>query len=252
MSIYMREGATNHVVLNLSNASGYLWRALRNTTLLGAGSVVCAPYGWWCLEFYFLINDSTGVVTTKINGVQDIALTSVDTKNAGVTGNIDNIAIGGNGATYHWDDIAIATDWPGQHGIYTAITNGAGDNADYTASSGADSDCVNDAFNSAEYTKYLSSTTVGHKSDFALADVNGTFSSYGAVQIVANAKLAAAGSGSVRPYIDSGGTDYNGTTLGLSTSPLNATHVWNTDPADSTAWTAAKINALKGGVEVIS
>ena len=245
--ISARESTTVHVQIVWSPSTGKL-SARRGTTLLGTGTAVLSINTWYCIEVYYSVHDSTGAVTVKVNGTTDIALTNQDTKNGGTTGQPDNLKVTfdyvGNVA-YYFDDLCISDAWPGQHGIYVLLPTGAGSSAGWAASAGDAYACVNDD----DFTDYISDDTTSDKHDFALADLSITPDSLGAVQAVAVAKLNAAGSGSMRVYIDSAGTAGNGADVGLSTSAQNVRAVFALDPNGSAAWAAAAINALKLGVE---
>lgn len=245
--ISAQEGATVHVQVVWDSSTGKL-SARRGTTTLGTGTAVLNTNTWYCIEVYYSIHDSTGAVTVKVNGTTDIALTNQDTKNAGTTGQPDNlkITLGSTiNVAYYIDDGCISDAWPGQHGIYVLLPTGAGSNAAWAASAGNAFDCVNDD----DFTDYISDDTISDKHDFALADLPITPDALGAVQAVAVAKLNSAGSGNVRVYIDSGGTAGNGADTALSTSAQNVRAVFALDPNGSVAWAAAAINALKLGIE---
>lgn len=209
------------------------------------------PVGsWFVLEVKAVIaNGTDGILQAKLDGQLILDLSGLDTANNGTPTCSILTFTGGDGSFI--DDICIRDDaWPGQHGIYVLKPNGAGSNSAWTPSAGTAVVCVNEA--PPEYVTdylYADGGTPGTKHDFAIAALPISPSSLGAVGIIVNAKLHAAGSGNIRAYGISDSVESDGEDKAQGTSPTYAECLMTVDPSGGGAWTAARVNALLPGVE---
>ena len=128
--------------------------------------------------------------------------------------------------------------------------NGAGDLQEWTASAGAQYECVDDL--PGDFTDYIyaSGATADVDSNFTFANLPLTPTSIGAVMLVAQARAAAPGSVPVRTIAYSGATVANGTTVGVDVGTVSLKQIMDVDPATSAAWNEAGVNGLKGGVGI--
>ena len=135
--IYFIDSASNAQILVLTFSSlSERWNITGGTTG-NTGNTSQAMDAWTCLELYYKISDTVGVVTVKINGVQVFTFTG-DTK-PGAASTIDLIQFGPPSATtVYIDDLAIDNAaWCGL-GYYIALTtNAAGDVTQWTPTGGA-------------------------------------------------------------------------------------------------------------------
>lgn len=229
-------------------------------TLLGTGSIVLSASTWYCIEFHVVIDNSSGVVQVKVDGVLDIDLSGVDTQktaNAYVNMIYNSRGVGTEGRSVYgyWDDIAINdtsgsknNSWIGRGGIYGLFPEGAGNTTQWTPSAGANWQCV-DERPANDDTDYVQDGTVGHKDTYELEDLVPTEGGITAVQWVARAKLAEAGAGNFQRVLRHDGADYNGSNLACDVSYKYFTEIFDQAP-DATDWSIAKVNALEAGIEV--
>ena len=125
--------------LTLLPAISWSSAVLKLGTTLGTAAGVLGSTGvWYCIEAYGLVDDSAGVVTVKVNGVEVLALTGQDTRNGGA-GQISAVEweAGTSAIYYYIDDIVIRDDdWPGQGGLFLLAVDGDGSDTGWTASTG--------------------------------------------------------------------------------------------------------------------
>lgn len=252
-----RENATVHVSLHV-NASGALlvYRGAL-TTLLGTAPAVYTAGNWKWVQIKVVIHDTTGSVEIRdASGTVLLALTGIDTRNGG-SGFCNTIAMGSANAIgcYH-DDLHV---WDSTGSICNTFTNdtrvdhevatGAGNSAQFTASAGANWECVDEQ--PVNTTDYVESSTVGHKDTYAFGDIAHAPPSIFAVVVTAFGIKSDAGARSLKTVVRSGGTDYAdaaGTTLEEG-SYKRAVSVRETDPNTAAAWTVSGVNAAEFGFE---
>jgi len=245
LSLYI-DSATHKLRLYRGDAS----------TLLDTSSSPLPLDVWTCLEVRIKIDNAAGVVTVKLDGVQVMDFAG-DTQQ---TGNADlGEARWGSDSSNEWvgylDDIAVNdttgsknNSWIGRGGIYGLKPNGAGTHTDFTPSAGANYECV-DEVPPNDDTDYVEDDVVGQIDTYTLEDLEPVTGAVDAVQWIARAKLAAAGSGNFKRVLRHSSTDYKGDNLAVDVSYKYFTEIFDQAP-DSTDWTIAKVNALEAGMEV--
>ena len=207
---------------------------------------------WHCIEIYCKSDNSAGMITVKLDGVERLALENLDTNNAG-TSVIDSVTFGNTTATGpYYDDVVIRDDiWPGVGSVYALVPIGVGANAGFTASAGNPFQCVDEI--PPTYTDYISkdASVLNTKHDFALTQLTGTYIAIRAVAVLARAKLDASGTGGVRATAISGATTVNGTAQALTVTDQLLPQIYMAvNPAAGTpVWDKTSINALLAGVE---
>jgi len=254
------EGAVCHVTVQVlfntdpAAATLKVFRGTNAGTQLGA--TVYPNIGlsiWHCVEVYCKVDDSAGVVTVKVNGATQVSLINQDTRNAGAAGTIDQVKLLTltNNSGLYLDDVVIRDDaWPGVGTLQLLYPTGVGSNSDWTPSAGNAYACVDDL----SMTDYIShdATIAGHKHDFAMADLTGTYTAIPAVAVIGLGSLDSPGAGSERLYAVSGAGSVEGTAQALSdtTGVYLPTIYMALDPDTGTpAWTKTSVNALVAGVE---
>jgi hypothetical protein len=147
---------------------------------------------------------------------------------------------------FYYDDVRIDdAGFPGAGQVEMMLPDGAGN---YTAFTGTYAD-VDDVPHDSD-TSYLTSSTSGDAETVTLesaatAGVSGTINSVKAVAIVRDE----GGASAIQLRLRSGSTDSDTTNNDPGSSYTARCNVFDTDPADSSAWTTAKLDALEVGVE---
>jgi len=253
--MYEGPGTQLHGKITLVPSSGTL-RAYRSTTLLATSAAsAVSPLNWNVMEVMLTVADSGGRFVIKINGITVIDFTG-DTRNIGTAGRTGQVRIGiittlGAYANMFLDDIVFSDNaWPGTGGLWVLPVTANGDLQEWTASAGAQYECVDDLPGDFSNFIYASGAVADVDSNFEFANLPLTPTAIGPVMIVAQARAAAPGSVPVRTIAYSGATVANGTTVGVDVGTVTLTQIMDTNPATSAAWSESAVNALKGGVGI--
>lgn len=248
---YLKSGSSSAQLTVTHNTFGgvaSVWRGAENTTLLFSASGI-SMNTWYLYELYYVIHDTSGVATLRLNGVQ-VGTFSGDTRASG-SADVDTVQWYSNASYMYLDDIVIRDDtWPGVGGVHVQVPNAAGDLSAWTPSAGNDYDCVNDV--PADFTDYLktNASVVNTKHLLNLANLPRAADSVAGVAVCARAQLDAVGAGTMRTTMKYNGVTANGPTVGLSSSPLWVDYYRTTDPEDN-AWTSTSVDGLQAGIETI-
>lgn len=225
-------------------------------TLVATANIVIASGEWHVWEIRVVIG-AAGSITLKYDGAQVITY-SGDTRNG--QSSVNQVFFNGTSSSVWFDDIAIndtsgATDnsWCGDGGVLAALVpNGAGNYTDLIASAGSAYACVDEIPQNGD-TDYVYESTVDKKSTFTMTDVAGlpTGASIARVWTEVVGKQSAADGDKIATLLRSGTTDAQGSDQNLTLAYnrfVCAEHL--TDPADGTAWTTTKLNAVEAGAVV--
>jgi hypothetical protein len=257
------DGATVHTQLHIDSTQHMYFS--RNGTAIGStGTSVLSINTWYYLEAKVKIGDASGdgnagEISLRINGIENINNTNVDTRNGG-NASADKIQFNGiNGQTCNFDDIYVCDStgsspnntFLGDVRIEVIYPTAAGDTTSWTPSAGSNYDCVNDATPNSD-TDYVSSSTADQIDTYTMGDmVTGTGVIYG-VQCLLFARKDDAGSRSIAPVLRPASTDYVGTTVSIADTYTYVMQINELNPEDSAAWEIADINGLKYGVKLVA
>jgi hypothetical protein len=261
LSFWGDAAATQHISVIL-NAAGLVEVRRGNNagTLLATGAVVIPANVWTYIEARVTIADSGGIVKVRLNGstTDEISFTG-DTKNAGTNSTIDAVTFSGSSAADWFADWYILNtasgspniSWRGDIAVRTLVPTGDGT---YSQLMGSDLDQLGNWQNVDETppsgADYNYSSTVGEHDTYALADLPASVTTVYGVQSCTVANKSDAGTGSMKPMIRSGGSNYYGSTYALNTTPTEYMELWEQDPATAAAWAPAAVNAAEAGMEV--
>lgn len=253
-------GSVAHLTVKTNQTSGTL-SVRRNTTTLGTTTEAVTAGVYYYLEFKWSIHDSTGSYELRLNGTTVLSGSSVDTRNGG-SGIWDTIMLSsigtGTGVSTSFDDFVVwdttgsapYNDFLGPVRVKTIFPDGAGASSDFTPSAGSNYQNVDEASQDGD-TTYNSESTPGDHDTYTFGAVGLTGTVLG-VQTNLWVRSDGAGSETIRPKIRIGATDYNGTTVGVSTDYANKPEVFQVSPATSTAWTVTEIDGAEFGIELVS
>jgi hypothetical protein len=263
-TFYGDAGATAHITVH-RNSSGFLEirRGTTAGTLLATGTTSIPINVWAYVEVSATISDTVGEVHVRLNGIStdEVSYTG-DTKNGGTASTIDKVQFGtaSGSNNIYFTDIYICDDtgsapnntFLGDVTVRTLAPNGNGNSSQLLGSDGNSTDnylLVDEKpFSSVDY---AGSGTTGQKDTYALDNLPASATSVYGVQVNANILKSDASASQSRIVIRSGGTDYGGTTRALSTSAITYTETYNQNPNTSASWTAANVNGLEAGMEVM-
>jgi hypothetical protein len=253
-----QEGASAHVQVGISQLGAV--QAWRNTigggVLLGTtanGMVGVGTYHY--IEAKVNVHDSTGTVHVRLNGVEVLALTAQDTRNAGATGLIDNMRFFAvsNGSHAHdfyvCDTNAPNGDFLGDVRVDYLAVNAAGANTTWTPSAGSNFQNVDDTdpdddstYNETDVANEKDSYQHAALTSLVVEDIKG-------IVMQCFARKSDAGTRTMREGIKSGATESVNAFTALPTSYGYRQRAFDVDPNTAAAWTKANVDAVESLVE---
>lgn len=152
------------------------------------------------------------------------------------------------------DDIYVVDSYTslGDRRVFSMVPTADTADKDFTASSGSDNFAMVDdlPFNTSDY---VAASAAGALDLYALSDLPFTPVSITAVQAHYLMAKDDATERTARVVLKSGSTVFNGDTVGVPSSfSYGRSAILETDPNTSAAWTAAAVDALQAGLEVVS
>lgn len=251
------------------NSGGTISVMRNNAALAGGTSTVALPAGVWTYVEWMVtigtsiaanscivrINNSVVINVTTGQSTQQSANAHADTVVFGrdsnafvqnVTGSWDDVYIldgtGGAPNNTFWGDTIATALLPAANGSNTAWSYAGGSSA---WASVADNPPDGD-------TSYIFDSNPGDISTFPLSALGSSPPGIHAVQVTHSSRMDVAGAHSVAPEVRSGGTNYPGTAVTLTTSYAMYVSQWPTDPATGLPWTSAGIAAVEVGINEVS
>jgi len=251
------EGATVHLAFGL-NASRIPVVKL-NTTVIQTGSTVYALNSWYYIEVKGTIHDTTGSYTYRIDGVNQLTASGVDTRN-GATGVWDNVVVASSGGFHAIDDFYLLdssgsapwNDFLGSIKVETLFPQtdavAAGSNAGLTPSTGTDHGALVDE-TTPNTTDYNSHATVGQKDTYNFP----TMTLAGTIYAIQTNMYVSKSDATVRQVcavVRAGGVDYDGANVSPLTTFQNFNEIRTLNPNTGIAWVVADITTLQAGMKV--
>lgn len=258
-------GNTSHVSCNVdTNGAIRVTRGGRTGTTLGTSVTgLVPPSTWHYIEFKATLSDTVGVAVVRVDNTQVLNLTSQDTKNAGTKTVFDRVYVGqvssGGSVDCFIDDFyfcngagSVNNDLLGECRVRTLYATG---NGAVSQGVGSDADSVNnyalinDTIPGSGSATYVDLVNTNDEDTYAFADLPDTSGSVAGVQISTYAQKSDTGSRTLAHVTRIGSTDYPSSNLpiGAGSFAWQAT-VRETNPATSTAFTRADVNAAEFGV----
>lgn len=255
-----REGVTDHLRITY-NGNGTFTVSRAGTTVgttPTSANLGLAANTDYHFEFIGDIDNTTGGYLFYVNGV--LACTSgafnVDTRNGGTAGLVDSVVFwggtGGGGWQADIDDVAIYQGTsPAQKGmarVYTQFPSADGTNTAWTASTGSDFQCVDEAVPNGD-TDYISTSTATDRDTFAYPSL-GVTGTVLAVAPTSYARKDDAGTRTIREVVRVSPTNYDGSVdKTLTSSYVYYQEIWETNPAGG-SWAVGDIVTSEFGVKL--
>lgn len=257
-----REGTTTHIDLRITTTS--LLRVTRAGTTLGTGTTALANATWYYVEIKLTINDTTGAITVRLNGTNEIVLTNQDTRNGG-TGIIDNYLMGivgnDNGAAPRIDDhvfldttgSAPNNDFLGDVVVECLFPNGNGNSSQFDGSDGnqIDNYLLVDDVTPDDDTTYVQSPDIGDKDTYAYTNLVTTSGTVFGVQPVPRFRKTDAGSVTANSVARLSGTETDSAAKMVLDNYVYSPDVRETKPGGG-VWTITDVNNAEFGLKVAS
>ncbi len=227
-----------------------------SNSVIATGTTVLPSATYQYIELKAFVNGASGTIEVHLNGVVEIASTTVNIGSTnmgqilfgpqggvGNQGAFDDVYVndtsGGHNDSF-LGDVRITTEWPTSDGAHT----------DWTPSSGTAHWSLVDETTPNSDTDYVSSGTIGNIDTYGIGVVDGGATVY-AVQVNLFARKDDSSARQVAPVIRQSATDYVGTTYTLGSSYAYDSQIYDKDPT-GTAWTPTTINADQFGEKVIA
>jgi hypothetical protein len=252
------DSATTHV--DLRHTTGGQLTFTRNGTAIGStGTTVLSSNVWYYIEVKVTIADApSGVASCRINGVSELAQTTLDTRNA-ANASANRIQIVGTNTTYAggMSDLYICDatggvndDYLGDVRIACLFPTGAGNSTQYTPSAGSNWQNVDDATPDGD-TTYNESSTTSHVDLFATSNLPTVpTGNVKGVQFLTYDRKTDAGARTLRHVVRTNSNDYESANITqLDTYLYNITER-DVNPNTSAAWTESQVNGMEIGYKL--
>jgi hypothetical protein len=227
-----------------------------SSTVRGTGSTVLGVGQWYYIEWKIEIGDSADT-EVRVNGATDIDLAGVDTQQQAGVSTANRIVFSAlSSAGDCLDDIYVCdgtgsshNDFLGEVEIEAIFPSSDYGTCDWTCSTGTDHYALIDDNPPDADSTYISTDTVDHKDLFDYEDVSGDAGILG-LQINTLARIESAAR-NLTPMVRSAGTEYDQTAQSVTgMSYRDFVTILESDPATSSAWTVANLNAAQFGVKM--
>jgi hypothetical protein len=255
--------AVNIAQVRLQNNGTTLELLVRGTVVATANLTDIgwiAVGGWNYVELRCFANATTGTAEVRVNGASAAVLTFTGNTSANLLSRVVLApTIGSGSGAQSWiDDLyvtngagAVATSWLGDVRIETRSVNAAGAVTQFTPSTGANWQNVDEVPPSGG-TDVNSSSTVGHVDTYACSALPGTVATALGVKALGFVRKSDAGTRTGALLLRIGGVNYKAAAFTPSTSYAYTMALWALNPATGAAWTVAAANALEPGISVES
>lgn len=248
-------------------ASGTIKISLGGAAGAGALLATSSAVSWvvntsYYIEFRVKVDNATGQVELRRDGVSIASATGIDTQNGGTTA-LNRVLLGGAGtaATMNvvYDDFyaldtagAVNNTFLGDRRVTVLRPTGAGSSTQFTPSAGANWSVVDDGTGNGD-TDYVESATIGHLDLYAMANLGFSPTIINGVQFTLDAKRTDGVARVIKPKIRQAGTNYDWlSNVTLTDAYVKTVQIRETNPATSAAFIASDIDAIEAGVEVVS
>lgn len=254
--IGFRDAGTDQVTVYVDTDGSIKVYRGQGATLLGTSATgLITDNVWYHIEGKFKIDNSTGTFEIKVGGVSVLSDTGVDTQNT-ANAYMNRIHFGYASAENRYiDDLYILdttgtenNDFLGDCRIETIRPEGVGNSTDFTPSTGANWENVDDTFPDDDSTyNYHAPQGLPGTDLFAMEDLTTISGEIFAIQPVMYTRKDDAGSVNLSSVIRTGGADYVGSGISLPDAYVFHTDILELNPDGDVDWTVTTVNAVEGG-----
>lgn len=254
------DSGTLHTDLRL-DGTGHLFFTRNGTTIGSVGTTALSSGVYYYIEVKVTIADApSGVASCRINGVDELVQTTLDTRNA-ANASANSVRFFGIGSNQSYagsyDDLYICDGTGGVNDNYLGdirvaalLPTAAGNSTQYTPSAGSNYQNVDDATPDGD-TTYNDSSTTSQKDTFAMGNLptNATGNIKG-LQLLTYDRKTDAGARTLRHVTRTASTDYESANITqLDTFIYHAT-LQDVNPNTTTAWTESDVNGMEAGYKL--
>jgi hypothetical protein len=237
-------------------ASGELTIYNSSGTTLGTTSGANIQANVWAhIEVKVYCHATAGTVTVRVNEQVKLSLTGINTKSTDDYYSRIQFRGVNSACAIRIDDLYILdgtgtrnNDFLGVKQVVALMPDGAGDNTDWTPSSGSNYACVDEIpVSDADYVQTLDDGDVDLYNFSAVAGVSGGVSG---IQISTDILSYRGTPHNLRNVVKSGGTTDTGSDIAIGSSDrVTRVRVVETDPATGDAWLLAALNDAQFGIK---
>lgn len=255
--MYLSEPGGVHVyVAMLADGSIRAYNSALGVLGTSAPSVIANTTAHFYVEVKVFIHDTTGSIEIRVNGntTPVLNLTAIDTKgtaNAYATVVGGPHSLSGSNVDMYVDDIYIADDFLGDVRIEALSPSGAGATTNFTPSTGANYQCVDEAATPNDDTDYVSSSVVNDKDTYAMGNLASVLGAVVAVAVTTYDRKDDAGARTHSHVTRLSGTEDTGAAFSPTTAYAFHQTVFTTKPGGG-AWSIADVNAMEAGLKIAS
>jgi len=260
-------GGINNVVMEIFDLNHIQF--YRNVTLLPgvSASNVLRPNRWSYVEVRVVFSNTVGVIECRINGVEVINVTGLDTLE-GTSTDIDTVRMYGGESTsasnpdnmWLFDDVYIvetngsdAVSYLGPVKVEAIYPTAEGSIINFTPSTGSDNSALVDEDPRNDDTDYNSSAdTPSNKDLLGAGNLSVITGGIIGVSVSNDCKLDAAGSIGIQSIVFENAVQGTGDIEEVSSTSdyITVTHIFENNPDTGVAWSVAQVNAVEIGYEI--
>jgi len=244
-------------VCTIINTSGYFEfrRGAYNGTLLGTSTNIFPTGTWQYVEIKIKFHNSTGYIVCKINVVEEVNATGLDSSQSG-NEYFNRIRLGNpSGGSAYYDDLyildltgSINNDFLGDCKVETVYPDGAGNSTEWTPVGEASNYLCVDEINPDDDSTYVTSSGISALDLYTYDNITAGVAEVYGIQINPLARKDDAGEVSLEHYVRVNSTDYVVGSGTMGDSYIYYPVLVEESPNTSTQWTVNEINALEVGI----
>lgn len=238
------------------NGKLFLYRGnLAALLATGAENGVILTDTWQFVELKVRLHDTEGTMEARVNGVSVLSVSGANTQGLG-NANADRIRITSKALHSWYDDFYVCdgsgsynNDFLGDIRVDAFFPTSDGSLNDFTPSTGTDRFALIDevTFNDSDY---VDGGTLGDQQSWGITGPTDGNQIFG-IQVEHRVTNPDAGTRKVKNLVVQGATvDLGSEELSLSASYQHVYSIWERDPADSGAWSDARLASAEFGIEV--
>ena len=225
-----------------------------NSSVLGSTDPGIVTYNvWHYFEAYIKMGDGTdGAVTVKLDGNQELALTSIDNRYyPGEDIQYVSLSACNNQKTMDFDDLYVHTSkFLGDIKVVTKLPDADGSYSDFTPLSGSNYENV-DETTPDDDTSYNVGAAVGDQDSFTIP-TTGIDGEIAGVQLSNYVKKTGTKATGIKNLVRVGGSNYLGDEEFLATEYAYKTTIHEDNPDTSNPWGYSELGSAEFGIEVTS
>ncbi len=236
----------------LVNTDGTI-SARRGTTVLGTTASQVVHVGTWdYIEVKATINSVSGAILLKVNEIEVLNLTNVNTRGGSANNYATEFMFGASAtAGGAWDDLYVDdAQFRGDCRIEALLPIGVGNSGQWTSSSGGANWTNVDDVPANDDVDYNYTATVDALDLYDMQNLSTDQGAIVGVQALALSRKDDAGARSIVNAVRTNGVNYFGDVKALGDNYVYHMKVWELNPNTGLVWSIAQVNAVECGMKL--